>query len=505
MTDRALHLDPRLGGNTSSARDGQTDGMPVEGVPVHLQHDPSLLFMPQPEMAVPQAEFTWSDILSAFQTMVADVIPWLMWAVLFLFVIRYAVLLVSGFLDALRYKPLLKIHPHSPPVSLIVPLTGRTASLRAWLTAALELDYPEYEILLVNDGLADDELMSVKEDYGFERFPEAYRDRLHTKQVSGIHISVRDSRLRWLEKCRGGRADAINAALNCARFPLVCVLDVHLVFKVDFLSQMAERYARTPDAKAVMTPICVTEGVDAGFLAHWQQADIGRTLVFGGINKAGLGLRLAGTPVVGLFDKELLVAAGGFRNDVLNPENHWAVDLQNGLSGKQSTRLAYAPEPLVFSPACKTLGDLGRKHADRQQALMENLNLNRRMAGQSRHGNRLTYLFMLVLEGFWPAIELLGYGAVIVLWLVGLLSTQTTALLLAIGFGMSILPVLAGLLLESHLFYPHVRVQVVSKQFMAAVMEGLGLRLLSVFWFLRGLLRHEAKWGRISKILAVSK
>ena len=177
----------------------------------------------------------------------------------------------------------------------------------------------------------------------------------------------------------------------------------------------------TPDARAVLTPIRVTEGVGAGFLAHWQQADISRTLVFGGINTAGLGLRLAGTPVVGLFDKEMLVTAGGFCSDVLNPENHWAVQLQDSLPDRQSTCLACAPEPLVFSPACKTLDDLARKHADRQQALMENLNLNRRMVGQGRHGNRLTYLFMLVLEGFWPVIELLGYSAVIALWLNGLL------------------------------------------------------------------------------------
>ena len=244
MTDRTLHLDPRLGGNASSARDGQADGMPLEGAPVHLQHDQSLLSMPQPEIAASQANFSWGDILSASQAAVADAIPWLMWGVLFLFVIRYTVLLVSGFLDALRYRPLLRIHPHLPPVSLIVPLTGRTASLNAWLTAALALDYPEYEILLVNDGLVDDELLAVKESYGFEHFPEAYRDRLHTRPVSAIHVSVRDRRLRWLEKCRGGRADAINAAVNCARFPLVCVLDVHLVCKVDFLSQMAERYAR---------------------------------------------------------------------------------------------------------------------------------------------------------------------------------------------------------------------------------------------------------------------
>jgi cellulose synthase/poly-beta-1,6-N-acetylglucosamine synthase-like glycosyltransferase len=500
MTERALYLDPRLGKSAPSVRDGQVDGrvndMPLEGAPVHLQGDQSLLSLPQAEAVAPQADFAWGDILNTFQTALADAIPWMMWAVLMLFVIRYAVLLASAFLDARRAAPLLQIHQNLPPVSLIVPLTGQTASLSAWLTAALALEYPEYEILLVNDGLADDELMGIREAYGFERFPEAYRDRLHSKPVSAIHASVFDRRLRWLEKGRGGRADAINAALNCARFPLVCVLDVDLVCKVDFLMQLAEHHARTPGAKAVFTPICVTEGVGAGFLAHWQQTDCYRSLVFGGINQAGLGLRLAGTPVVGLFDKETLIAAGGFRNDVLNPESQWAVQLQNS---QVSACLAYAPEPLVYSPACQTWSDLARKQADRQQALMENLNLNRQLLWQGRLGQRLTYLFMLFLEGFWPLIELLGYGAALALWLAGLLPAQTAAILLAMGLGMSVLPVLSGALLLSCLFQPNIQIQLVGKQFMATLAEGMGLRLLSVFWFLRGLLRHEAKWGRIGK------
>lgn len=482
MTERALHLDPRLGKNAPSAQ-GQADGLPADGAPIHLQGDQSLFSLPQPESAAPGVDFSWGEIPDVLLAAATDAAPWAAWLVLLLFAARYALLLAGGVLDARRYAPLLQIHRNLPPVSLIVPITGQTACLRAWLAAALELDYPEYEILLVNDGLADDELMAVKADYGFERFPEAYRDRLRTKPVSAVHVSAFDHRLRWLEKGRGGRADAVNAALNCARFPLVCVLDVHLVFKVDFLGQLAERYARMPDAGAAVTPLRIADGANAGFLARWQQA-------------AWLGLSLAGAPLVGLFDKEMLLAAGGFRVDALDPENQWATSLP------LQTRLASAPEPLVFEPACRTWRDLARKHADRQQARMECLNLNRKAFWQGGWEARAAYLLTLIFKGFWPVIELSGYGLLVASWLAGWLSVQSAAILLAMGLVMGLLPALGGRLFDLRLRSPHFRTQTVSMSGMAACAI---LRPLVLFWEMRGLLHHEARWGRIGKLLKIKK
>lgn len=485
MTERALHLDPHLE-NKSSPANTQPDGLPVEGAPLDLQGDQNLLSLPLPEMASPGVDFSWSEVPDVLLAALTDAAPWAAWLVLLLFAARYAVLLAGSVLTAWRYAPLLQIHQDLPPVSLIVPLTGRTACLRAWLTAALELDYPEYEILLVNDGLADDELMAVKEGYCFERFPEAYRDRLCTKPVSAIHVSVFDRRLRWLEKGRGGRADAVNAALNCARFSLVCVLDVHLAFKVDFLGQIAERYARMPDAGAAFTPLRVAAGANAGFLARWQAA----------CQRAPVWVD---TPLVGLFNKEMLVAAGGFRTDVLDPESLWAMQLPH------HARLACAPEPLVFEPACKTWRDLAHKQADARQALMENLNLGHKAFWQGGWNTRLAYLLALLFEGFWPAVELFGHGLVLASWLAGQLAVQTVAVWLAMAFGAGLMPALGGLLFESRLHRSSVRVQCAPMRFLAALAACAVMRPLMLFWDMQGLLRHEAKWGRIVKFLAAKK
>ena len=60
-------------------------------------------------------------------------------------------------------------------------------------------------------------------------------------------VSRRDPRLIVVDKHNGGRADALNAALIYARYPLVCATDADTILDDDALLRMARPFLQDPE------------------------------------------------------------------------------------------------------------------------------------------------------------------------------------------------------------------------------------------------------------------
>src|SRR6185436_19253120 len=73
---------------------------------------------------------------------------------------------------------------------------------------------------------------------------------LSTQRVRNIYQSVRDPRLRVIAKRNGGKADALNAGINQAQFPLVMVVDADVIVERDALLHLAAPFALNPKTVA---------------------------------------------------------------------------------------------------------------------------------------------------------------------------------------------------------------------------------------------------------------
>ena len=109
-----------------------------------------------------------------------------------------------------------------PPLSILVPAYNEEMTIVDSVISFLTLQYPHHEVVLVNDG-------SIGRDDG--ELLEAVRS---VRGAAGVHDQrSRRSRcarttargaipkLLVIDKENGGKADALNAALNPARFPYV--------------------------------------------------------------------------------------------------------------------------------------------------------------------------------------------------------------------------------------------------------------------------------------------
>jgi cellulose synthase/poly-beta-1,6-N-acetylglucosamine synthase-like glycosyltransferase len=111
------------------------------------------------------------------------------------------------------------------PVSVIAPVHNEEPIVVASTRSFLSVDYPDHEVIVVNDGSTDGTLAALEAAYELEPVRTFYRHQFDTAPIRAIYRSRVDRRLVVIDKENGGKADSLNAGLNLARYRYVCGVD----------------------------------------------------------------------------------------------------------------------------------------------------------------------------------------------------------------------------------------------------------------------------------------
>ncbi len=110
------------------------------------------------------------------------------------------------------------------------------------LNTLLALDYPEYEIILVNDGSVDSTIEKLIEGFDLIRSYRGALSEIPTAEIKKIYRSRRYPNIWVLDKGNAGKADAINAGINHSRTPLFCTIDADTVLDKKALLRAARHF-----------------------------------------------------------------------------------------------------------------------------------------------------------------------------------------------------------------------------------------------------------------------
>jgi biofilm PGA synthesis N-glycosyltransferase PgaC len=121
--------------------------------------------------------------------------------------------------DRIRDSPL------TIPVSIVAPLYNEAPIAVASVSSFLQVDYPEFEVIVVNDGSTDETLANLQAAFDLELVQRFFRRTFETKEIRGIYRSRSHPNLIVLDKVNGGKADSLNCGLNFARYRYVCGVD----------------------------------------------------------------------------------------------------------------------------------------------------------------------------------------------------------------------------------------------------------------------------------------
>src|SRR5262245_25645405 len=98
---------------------------------------------------------------------------------------------MSGYRRARAFSPLDEVYasPFTPPISIILPAYNEEAGVVASVHSLLDLRYPRFEVIVVNDGSTDATIDRLREAYDLVPIREALRTRIAAAPVRGAFVS----------------------------------------------------------------------------------------------------------------------------------------------------------------------------------------------------------------------------------------------------------------------------------------------------------------------------
>ena len=404
------------------------------------------------------------------------------------------------------------------PISICVAAYNEEATIVASVRSLLQLSYSEFELVIANDGSKDQTLEVLKREFKLVHFPEAYRSRLPSTPLRGIYVSTIYPNLRVIDKENGGRSDSLNAAINVARYPLICVIDADSVLQRDSLQRIVQPFLDDPRTIACGGTIRIANGckVVGGFveqvglptnlLVLCQVVEYLRAFLFGRLGWSPLNGLLLISGAFGLFHKESVINVGGYDKNTIGEDMDLTMRLHR-MAIKRGTpyRISFVPDAVLWTEVPETFKVLRSQRIRWQHGLGECISLNRSLFFKRGSGAAgwVAMPFNLVLEWLGPLLEVGGYVFMVVTYLLGLLSFSSFVIFLLFAIGLGTLLSICAVLEEEFAFHTYPRTKHILILFGVAILENFGYRQLNAFWRLEGLFRwmlgKEPTWGQMTR------
>lgn len=405
------------------------------------------------------------------------------------------------------------------PISLIVPAYNEEATIVASVRALLQLRYQQFEVIVINDGSRDGTLAALEKEFALQPFPEAYRVQVRSKPVRGVYRSLIHPNLRVIDKENGGcKADASNAGLNAARYPLFYCGDADSVLDPDSLRRAVRPFLEDPRTIACGGTVRVVNGcrVRGGFLervglprnplALLQIIDYLRSFLGGRMGWVPINGLLIVSGAFGVFHRQTVIDAGGYRPEAIGEDMDLIVRLHRMLSERgQEYRIAFVPDPVCWTDVPEDLATLARQRKRWQRGLADSLHYSRKLcfARGSGAAGWLAFPFFLIFELFGPVVEVCGYAVMLLAFALGALSMQSFLVFVAAAFGLGVLLSASSLLLEELSFHVYPRARDLLLLFLVAILENFGYRQLTAFWRVQALIDwlrgRKIAWGAMKR------
>ena len=409
--------------------------------------------------------------------------------------------------------------PMTPPITIIAPAHNEEASIRVAIRNLLELDYPELEIIVVNDGSKDRTLEELREEFCLRRVRAVYIPVTKSAPVRGLYRSDVDSRLVVVDKqSAGSKADAVNAGLNAATSPYVCIVDADSVLERDALLRIMVPVLEDP--KRVVAVGGIVRVLNGSELENGQLQRVRlprksleaiqvieylRAFLIGREAWAQGNMLMIISGAFGLFRTDLVRSIGGYRASSIGEDLDLVARLHRHLREKAvDYEIRFVPDPMCWTEAPSDLRSLGRQRARWQKGLLDVLWPNRDMLFRPRYGRigcfALPYLWLF--ELFAPVMETVGIMTIILAASLGVLSREFFLQFLIFGYAFATV-ISMGSVLQEEITYKRYNdwkdvVRLVSYCFL----EHFPYRQMHMLWRLQGLwqyLRGDHEWKPLKR------
>ncbi len=302
---------------------------------------------------------------------------------LVLLVARYMLLLWLGYLHHVESVLSQRKEPdeteYFPPVSILVPAFNEAMSIEPSVRALLRMDYPEYEIIVLDDGSTDDTYARAAAFEG---------------QWGGATVRV-------IRKSNSGKAATLNYGIQIARYQFVLCMDGDSKLSEDTL-RVCTPHFRSPEVAAVAGNVKVINR--KGLWARVQALEY-----IEGLNMArrAQGFMRAVNIIpgpIGMFRREVMLQVGGYEYDTYAEDADFTLKLLAA-----GWRIVYEDRAIAWTEAPEALQALIKQRYRWTRGILQALRKRKRVFLHPQNAMTWLSVMMMAFEGLvWPALNIFG-------------------------------------------------------------------------------------------------
>ncbi|UPK68811.1 glycosyltransferase family 2 protein [Chitinophaga filiformis] len=435
--------------------------------------------------------------------------------------------------------------PLAPGISIIAPAFNEGVTIIQNVRSLLTLNYPRFEVIIVNDGSTDDTLEKLVREFQLQVVDFAYNERIKSQPVRRVFKSSNSAyeKLMVIDKVNGkSKADASNAGINAAAYDYFLCTDVDCIIEKDTLLRMIkpfmdEEHNKTREigepcpecgyvhivedsirviatgATLRLANSCeIDEGVitrvrpPEKWLPRFQEMEYLRAYVLGKMGWSVINCVPNVSGGLGLFDKEIAIKAGGYDSksfaedmDIVTRMCTYMID------NKLKYAIRYIPTTQCWTEGPPTMKVFSRQRTRWGRGLAEIITIHRKVIFNP-HYKRLGMIVLpynLLFEFLAPIIEITGIFYYIYQIVTGSINWHNALILLAFVYFYSVMITTLAILWDQITYKQYKTWKEVIGLALMAFLEPFIYHPLIVFFALRGYFHfitgRKHSWGNMQR------
>jgi len=401
-------------------------------------------------------------------------------------------------------------------ISILVPAYNESSNITESVESLLKLEYPDHEIIVINDGSSDDTLEQLISYFDLEKTDLFYEETVEHQSIRGIYKTPEFPILTVIDKENGGKADALNAGLNVSESDLVCSIDADSILEQDVLKKLIQTFIQHKNTVAAGGIVRVINGctirnreieevhVPDTLLGRLQSVEYIRAFLFGRVGWDYLNSLMIISGAFGIFDRKAVLEVGGYLTDTVGEDIELIVRLhRHNMEEGHDYKIRFLPEPICWTEVPNDYTSLRNQRNRWHRGLADSIWRHKKMLFKPTYGHigMLVLPFFLLFELLGPIIQIGSYAYLLAIFFIpGLFNTSFVLLFLAASIIYGMIVSLIAILSEEIAFKTYSSYKDILVLTLYSFLENLGYRQIHAWWQLSGLIdffKGKKSWGKI--------
>ena len=289
--------------------------------------------------------------------------------------------------------------PFTIPLSIIAPAFNEGPCITESVRSLLTLEYPEYEVIVINDGSTDNTLQELQRGFDLHPVEGDTAKPLQVSETLCVYRSRMQPRLIVVDKVNGGKSDALNCGMNHARYRYVCCVDADTVYHRRALLTGMRLVVRDPATVVGVTSQVLpsqypertknAENVrlDGRPLVAWQTFDYIRAFVAARLAWSRANYMLCSVGAFAIWRRDVVLELGGFSRSFTCEDIEFTYRVHEHFRSKKTPYAIHSlAEPVGVTEAPQSIRSLVSQRARWQRVITETVWHYRKMLWNRRYG-----------------------------------------------------------------------------------------------------------------------